>query len=94
MFNLFVIEGCFYCHRAIDLAKKHKLTYKLHSVAPEEKEKYKKLHGMSTFPQILYGTKHLIGGSSDFENLINSLSYLKNNFNTTAINGMLKNIKL
>lgn len=93
MFNLFVIKGCPYCQHAIELAKQHKITHKLHWVKPENKDTYKNKHNMNTFPQILYGSKTMIGGSDDFEQLIDSLSYLKNNFTNTTISNMIKNIK-
>jgi glutaredoxin len=83
MFHLFVIEGCPYCKAAIDLVKKNKVQHQLTWVEHNKKDFYKKRHNMSTFPQVFYKssktskTMSLIGGCSDFENLMNSLSIVK-----------------
>lgn len=100
MFHLFVIKGCPYCKAAIDLVKKHKISHKLTWVADDQKDYYKEAHKMHTFPQVFYKTTensrsaNLIGGSSDLEQLVHSLNFIKETgLPQNAIKNLMNDIK-
>lgn len=65
---LYVLDGCPYCNRALDIVEQRGLSYKKIVVSQDRKNYYKKLHGMNTFPQIFMannGTTWKIGGYDD-----------------------------
>lgn len=99
MFHLYVINGCPYCENAINLVKDNKLSADITVVKPEEKHHYKLKHELSTFPHVFYKnnknsrTMKLIGGSTDFKHLINSLHTIKDiNLPNTAITNILNEL--
>lgn len=94
MFLLYVLEGCPYCKRAIDLLKSHKAEYKTILVPHEDKIKtqYKKDTGMKTFPMVFVSTgcpekNHFIkiGGSTDLEKYFEKIDEMKMEGMSSAI---------
>jgi glutaredoxin len=96
MFHIFTISDCPYCKKAIDIAKKYNVNCKEILVPSQHKEKYKKQHNMKTFPQILWksttDTTHVIGGSSDFEQHIESLLLLKSKYSAKTVIDMMHDV--
>jgi len=82
MIILYVLNGCPYCNRALQLLKDYKIKHKSIIVDPENKEYYKKQNKMNTFPQIFMqidtNNYMKIGGSSDLEESINQANSIKN----------------
>jgi glutaredoxin len=96
MINIYILEGCPYCLKALELLKIYKLKHKKIIVPNEEKIKneYKKKHKMNTFPQIFIENNIKIGGLNDLENIINLSKNIKNmNISIDAIYYLYKNIK-
>ena len=63
--EVYAIDGCPYCDAAKNLIMKHKVPTKLFRVMPQDKPKYKALHGMNTFPHIFKvenGNRSKVGG--------------------------------
>ena len=76
MFVIYALKYCPYSERAVRIAQQLKLKAKVIWITHEDKNKYKKLNNMNTFPQIFYystlnaKTPVKIGGCDDFEKLI------------------------
>lgn len=77
---VFVIYGLSYCPYTIDVLDTLKaldIKHKSFMVKESEKEKYKNLHGLQTFPQVFLigkdGKRHLIGGSTEFHDLLSKI---------------------
>ena len=75
MFLLYVLDGCPYCEKAMEILRKNKLKYEKVVVPHDEEKKkeYKKKCEMTTFPMIFVETNEKnhylkVGGSSDLEN--------------------------
>jgi len=80
MIHLYIINGCPFCHKAELLLSSLKIKTKKITVNTIDKTKYKKLHGMNTFPQILYvekNKKYKIGGLDELEYLISIVEIKK-----------------
>jgi glutaredoxin 3 len=80
MIVLYILEGCPYCNRALQILKENNLKYKSIVVENTEEKKnyYKKQNKMNTFPQIfikLRGDDFMKIGGCD--NLIETLDYCK-----------------
>lgn len=73
MFVLYVLDGCPYCERAIQMLKQEKCKYKTVVVPREEATKniYKKKFEMNSFPMIFVENEKnhylKVGGSTDLE---------------------------
>lgn len=103
MFLLYVLEGCPYCKRAIELLKSHKAEYKTILVPHDDemKTEYKKNTGMKTFPMVFVSTGCLeknhfikIGGSTDLEKYFQKIDEMKNeNISTAILSKMSENLK-
>ena len=85
MFVLYVLDGCPYCERAIEILRREKCKYEKIVVSRNENEKmiYKRNFGMETFPMIFVSSsdnQHYIrvGGSSDLETYIEKSKELGN----------------
>ena len=67
---LYVLKGCPYCNNALMLLKENNIKHKSIVVEDKDKEKYKKLNKMNTFPQIFINVNgdnyFKIGGNDDF----------------------------
>lgn len=74
MIILYVLDGCPYCNNSLRVLKENKIKHKAIVVAPKDKEKYKKINKMNTFPQIFINadkdTYLKIGGNDDLEETI------------------------
>lgn len=77
MFRINSIANCPYCQKAKDLLKEQELDFKEIKVKPEEKQKYKDIVGLNTFPQV-YFNDFLIGGYTELVNLLGIAEYLEN----------------
>lgn len=71
MIVIYVLPGCPYCENSLKLLKNNNIKHKSIVVKTEEdKEKYKKLNKMNTFPQIFINIDgdnfFKIGGNDDF----------------------------
>jgi len=80
MIVLYVLAGCPYCNRALQILEENKLKHKAIIVENTEEKKsfYKKQNKMNTFPQIfikLRGDDFIKIGGCD--NLIETLDYCK-----------------
>lgn len=103
MFLLFVLEGCPYCKRAIDLLKSHQAKYQTILVPQDQeiKDQYKKDTGMKTFPMVFISTgceekQHYmkIGGSTDLEKYFQKMDEMKNEgMSSMVLSKMVQNIK-
>ncbi len=84
---IYGLENCPYCKAAYELLDQHKIKYHKIVVSNDEneKEKYKKLCSMNTFPMIFVrksedSSKYIkIGGFSDLKKYIDLLTYLREN---------------
>ena len=68
----YILKGCPYSMMANDILKQNPNNQLIY-VDPSEKDKYKKLNHMSTFPQIFYikdGQRIKIGGYDDLSSLL------------------------
>jgi len=97
MIVLYVLNGCPYCSRSLQLLKQYKIKHKEIIVEQEEKEHYKKQNRMNTFPQIFMqiDTNNFmkIGGSSELEEIINQTNNIRNsNVSLDSVYYMYKNI--
>ena len=75
MIHMYSIEGCIYCVNAKKLLKELNIPYKIITIhSQKEKEKYKVLHGLNTFPQIFFensrGKMIKIGGHDELVDII------------------------
>ncbi len=87
MIHIYSLEGCGYSQKALDLLKEHKLSHKIIEVTQQDKNKYKKMNKMETFPQIFIvdGKKKMkLGGSTDLLALIQISHLIK--FNNISFN--------
>lgn len=71
---MYGLKHCPFCIKAQQMLEMHNTPHKTVWVADNEKEKYKKLNKMSTFPQLFYkplrSKKRVkLGGSDDLEKL-------------------------
>ena len=77
----FCLENCFFSENAKLLLNNNNIEFDLVNVKYENKEDYKKLNKMNTFPQIFLETGNeslKIGGYDDFNNLVNIINENKN----------------
>lgn len=74
MLEIYVINKCNFCKKAINLVHEYNIRYILKEVKDESKEEIKEKNNMKTFPMIFYkiGKKERIriGGYSEFEELV------------------------
>jgi glutaredoxin len=84
MIVLYVLEGCPYCINSINMLNEYNIKYKAIIVQPSEKDYYKKLNKMNTFPQIFMKANKdkfiKIGGNNDLVNLTNQCMEIKNSY--------------
>jgi glutaredoxin len=95
MFKLYVLEGCPFCTRALNKLSELKLKFHAIPVNPNEKEKYKKAHGMDSFPQVFFIDKtknYKIGGCDELIELTNLITKVKN-YNTNMFSKILYELK-
>lgn len=96
MINLYVIEGCPFCHKADNLLKSLKLRVNKTIVSNNDKCKYKKMNKMNTFPQIIYtanNNRYKIGGYEELEYLLSIVELKKKfKFNSKIISYFERNI--
>jgi glutaredoxin len=75
---LYVLKGCPYCNNALILLKENNIKHKAIVVEDKDKEKYKKLNKMDTFPQIFINVNannyFKIGG---FNDLVETMQIVK-----------------
>jgi glutaredoxin len=99
MFILYGLDYCPYCVKSAQLLNMHNIPHKITWLKDEEKDKYKKKHKMSTFPQVFY--KHTqkskkmvkIGGFEDLEKIfLVAKAVNQNSLDLRAINFLSKNI--
>lgn len=79
---IFSLEGCGYSMRAENTCTTRNIDATINKVKYENKESIKQLNSMNTFPQIFLeggGERHLIGGNSDLDEIINIIDITKNN---------------
>ena len=80
---LYVLKGCPYCNNALMLLKENNIKYK--AIVVEDKEKYKKLNKMNTFPQIFINVNgdnyFKIGGNDD---LVETMEIVKTIMNSNV----------
>jgi glutaredoxin len=103
MFLLFVLEGCPYCKRAIELLKLHKAKYQIVVVPQDQKikDQYKKDTGMKTFPMVFVSmdckeNEHYlkIGGSTDLDKYFQKIDEMRmEGMSSFIIEKIVKNIK-
>lgn len=74
MIYLFTLPGCPHSEAALQLVQDLNLPHEDKKVADEEKKKYKKKHGMKTFPQIFFknskGEMVKLGGFKEFKSIM------------------------
>ena len=80
MIILYILEGCPYCIKSLQLLQNNNIKYKEIIVENnEEKELYKKQNGMNTFPQIFMQVNKdnfiKIGG---YDNLVDTMNVCLN----------------
>lgn len=99
MFILYGLEYCPYCIKSVQLLSMHNIPHKMNWIEESDKDKYKKKHKMSTFPQIFYKispkNKKMvkIGGFDDIERMFLVAKAIKqNSFDIRAINFITKNM--
>ena len=82
MIVLYVLNGCPYCNNSLKVLKENKIKHKAIVVAPQDKEKYKKINKMNTFPQIFIeadkDTYLKIGGNDDLVETIDIVKQIMN----------------
>ena len=78
---IFVIDGCPYCKKAINMLNNNSIPFEDIIVSDEDKPKYKKRHKMNSFPQIFIKTTSeeyvKIGGSEELERTLQLCTVLK-----------------
>ena len=81
---LYVLKGCPYCNNALMLLKDN-IKYKAILVEDKDKEKYKKINKMNTFPQIFInvdGNNYFkLGGNDD---LVETMQIVKTIINSNV----------
>jgi len=79
---LYVLKGCPYCNNALMLLKENNIKYKAIVVEDKDKEKYKKINKMNTFPQIFInvdGNNYFkLGGNDDLVETMQIVKYIIN----------------
>lgn len=90
MIIIYVLEGCPYCNNSLKLLKDNKIKHKVIVVDPKDKEKYKKINKMNTFPQIFISagkdTYLKIGGNDDFVETLDIVKkIMKSNVSLDAV---------
>lgn len=90
MIIIYVLEGCPYCNNSLKLLKDNKIKHKVIVVDPKDKEKYKKINKMNTFPQIFIAagkdTYLKIGGNDDFVETLDIVKkIMKSNVSLDAV---------
>jgi len=82
---LYVLKGCPYCNNALMLLKENNIKYKAIVVEDKDKEKYKKINKMNTFPQIFINVNgdnyFKIGGNDD---LVETMEIVKTIMNSNV----------
>jgi glutaredoxin len=82
---LYVLKGCPYCNNALILLKENNIKHKAIVVEEKDKEKYKKLNKMDTFPQIFINVNgdnyFKIGG---FNDLVETMEIVKTIMNSNV----------
>jgi glutaredoxin len=82
---LYVLKGCPYCNNALILLKENNIKHKAIVVEEKDKEKYKKLNKMNTFPQIFINVNgdnyFKIGG---FNDLVETMEIVKTIINSNV----------
>lgn len=82
---LYVLKGCPYCNNALMLLKENNIKYKAIVVEEKDKEKYKKINKMNTFPQIFInvdGNNYFkLGGNDD---LVETMQIVKTIINSNV----------
>ena len=82
---LYVLKGCPYCNNALMLLKENNIKYKAILVEDKDKEKYKKINKMNTFPQIFInvdGNNYFkLGGNDD---LVETMQIVKTIINSNV----------
>ena len=82
---LYVLKGCPYCNNALILLKENNIKHKAIVVEEKDKEKYKKLNKMNTFPQIFINVNgdnyFKIGGNDD---LVETMEIVKTIMNSNV----------
>jgi glutaredoxin len=82
---LYVLKGCPYCNNALMLLKENNIKHKAIVVEDKDKEKYKKLNKMNTFPQIFINVNgdnyFKIGGNDD---LVETMEIVKTIMNSNV----------
>jgi len=82
---LYVLKGCPYCNNALILLKENNIKHKAIVVEDKDKEKYKKINKMNTFPQIfinINGNNYFkIGGNDD---LVETMEIVKTIMNSNV----------
>jgi glutaredoxin len=82
---LYVLKGCPYCNNALMLLKENNIKYKAIVVEDKDKEKYKKINKMNTFPQIFINVNgdnyFKIGGNDD---LVETMEIVKTIINSNV----------
>jgi glutaredoxin len=82
---LYVLKGCPYCNNALILLKENNIKHKAIVVEEKDKEKYKKLNKMNTFPQIFINVNgdnyFKIGG---FNDLVETMEIVKTIMNSNV----------
>lgn len=96
-FEVYVIEGCPFCARALNLLTINDLKTKIHVVEPNQKEKIKKKHHMNTFPQIFYVNEKriAIGGCVELEALLDvAIKIKEHKLDIKIINDIITKLKI
>lgn len=99
MFVLYGLDYCPYCIKSIQLLKMHNIPHKMTWIKESDKDKYKKKHKMSTFPQVFYKTTPKsrkmvkVGGFDDLEKMfLVAKAVNQNSLDLRAINFLSKNM--
>jgi glutaredoxin len=99
MIILYVLSGCPYCNRALQILKDQHIKHKSITVSDSEEEKnfYKKQNKMNTFPQIFLQVDKnnymKIGGSSELIEVLDNCNRIKNsNVSLDSIYYMYQNL--
>ena len=97
MIIIYVLTGCPYCNNSLRLLKENNIKHKVIVVEDKDKEKYKKINKMNTFPQIFIkaGTDNYlkIGGNDDFTETLEIVKTISNsNVSLDSIYYMYKNM--
>lgn len=83
MIVLYVLEGCPYCNKALQILKDNKIKYStIYPENNEEKELFKKQNNMNTFPQIFLQINSenymKMGGCDNLIEIMNICNNIKN----------------